>query len=132
LEPPIIKIFQEHRKRQLVERMSAGKKYQNNNLVFCTLTGEPLSLTNVHRRNYRPIITAAKLKNSLTLYSLRHSFATLSLAANVEPKIVSYDLGHESVAFTLDVYCKVVEKMRLNAEGKLDSILFPKAAKASR
>jgi integrase len=127
LDPPVIAVLQEWRKQQLLERLQAGKRYQNNNLVFSTPTGEPLYPTNVHRRHFRPLIKSSRLNPALRLYDLRHSFATLSLAAGVEPKMVSYALGHASVAFTLDVYCHMVEKMRLNAAGKLEGILFPKA-----
>ncbi len=129
LDPPVIAILQEWRKKQLLERLQAGKKYKNYDLVFCTPTGEPLYPTNVHRRHFRLVAKAAKINHPFRLYDLRHSFATLSLAAGVEPKKVSYDLGHESVAFTFDTYIHIVEMMHLDAEGKLQSILFPKKAK---
>jgi integrase len=129
LEPPVIAILKEWRKKQLAERLQAGNRYQNNNLVFCTPTGEPLYPTNVHRRHFRPVVEAAKISEDFTLYGLRHTFATLSMAAGVSEKKVSHDLGHATVAFTLDTYVHLVEVMHLEAEGKLAGMLFPKAAK---
>ena len=74
---------------------------------------------------------AAAAAKRVTLYDLRHTFAILSIAAGVEPKKVSHDLGHASVAFTLDVYCHMVEEMHDQASGKLEGVLFPeKGAKA--
>jgi integrase len=40
----------------------------------------------------------------IRLHDIRHSYATASLKANVNPKIVSQRLGHASVGFTLSVY----------------------------
>jgi integrase len=131
LDQRIIVILKEWRKRQLMEKL-ASKRYQDNNLVFCTLTGEPLYPTNVQRRHFKPIVVAAKLNPALRLYDLRHSFATLSIAGGVEAKKVSYDLGHASVAFTLDTYCHIVDMMRTDASGKLESILFPKVKRRAR
>jgi len=37
----------------------------------------------------------------LRLYDLRHSCATLLLAANENPKVVSERLGHASITFTM-------------------------------
>jgi integrase len=129
LEPPIIAILQEWRKKQLLERLQAGQSYKNNNLVFCTPTGEPLYPTNVHRRHFKPVVEAAKINHPFCLYGLRHTFATLSLAAGVGEKKISRDLGHEKVAFTLDTYVKIVEQMHQEADGKLSSMIFPKATK---
>lgn len=126
LEPEVIEILQEHRKRQLLERVGAGKRYQNNNLVFATPTGEPLRGSNVLRRSLRPVLERAELNPAFHLYTLRHSFATLSLAARVDAKSVSYALGHKSVAFTLDTYVHIVDSMLVEASGKLGSLLFKK------
>lgn len=125
LAPKVVQLLKEHRRRQLEERVKAGGRYRHNDLVFCTKTGEPLAETNVIRRHLRPLLTAAGLRR-VTLYGLRHSFATLSIAAGEDAKYVSRQLGHESVAFTLDVYVHMVEELSLKAVGKLESVLFPK------
>jgi len=43
----------------------------------------------------------------IRLHDLRHTWATLALEANVPVKVVSEVLGHNSPAFTLDVYSHV-------------------------
>jgi integrase len=129
LDPKVVTSLLHWKKKQLMERLKAGKRYKNHDLVFCTPTGEPLYPTNVHRRHFHPVLKAAKIKSHIRLYGLRHSFATLSLVAGVDAKKVSHDLGHESVAFTLDTYVHIVEKMHSDAKGKLQSILFPKTTK---
>ncbi|MFU8842139.1 MAG: tyrosine-type recombinase/integrase, partial [Nitriliruptoraceae bacterium] len=46
-------------------------------------------------------------------HDLRHTHA--SLAAGVNPKVVSERLGHSSVAFTLDTYAHVMPGMQPDA-----------------
>jgi integrase len=128
LDPPVVAMLQDWRKRQLEERLQAGRSYENNNLVFATPTGEPLYPTNVLRRHFRPLVIGSGLNPKLRVYDLRHTFATLSLLAGVDVKKLSYDMGHTRTSFTMDTYCHVVEQMHLIAAGKLESILWPKAA----
>jgi hypothetical protein len=53
----------------------------------------------------------------------------LALAAGVSPKIISEQLGHASVAFTLDVYSHVLPHMQDAAAEKVQALLGgPKTA----
>jgi integrase len=54
---------------------------------------------------------------------LRHTCATLLLAANVNPKIVAERLGHASVTLTLDTYSHVLPTMQRAAD-QLEQMLF--------
>ena len=49
-----------------------------------------------------PILERARLPK-IRLYDLRHTAATLAVAAGVPVKVVSEQLGHSNIAFTLDV-----------------------------
>jgi integrase len=62
----------------------------------------------------------------IRLYDLRHSGATLALAAGVPPKVVSEQLGHASAAFTLDVYSHVLLHMQAEAAERVEALLYPK------
>jgi integrase len=50
----------------------------------------------------------------------------LALAAGVSPKIISEQLGHASVAFTLDVYSHVLPHMQEAAALKVETLLLAK------
>jgi len=52
-------------------------------------------------RNFQTSLEREKLPR-IRLYDLRHTAATLALAAGVPAKVVSEQLGHASVAVTLD------------------------------
>jgi len=66
----------------------------------------------------------AKGVPQLRLYDLRHSAATIALAAGVSPKVVSEQLGHASTAFTLDTYAHVLPHMQDEAAARVEAMLF--------
>ncbi|WP_425387719.1 tyrosine-type recombinase/integrase [Aneurinibacillus terranovensis] len=78
------------------ERLKVGDKYHNHGFVFAVENGEPLNLSNIVNRSFKPLLKNAGLK-SIRLYDLRHTCATLLLTAGENPKVVSERLGHESI-----------------------------------
>jgi len=59
----------------------------------------------------------------IRFHDLRHTFATLQLAAGTNPKIVSEMLGHKEVHITLDRYSHALPTLQAEAMGRLDVIL---------
>lgn len=100
------------------------KNHEELDLVFASQDGTPFKDINLGKRYFKQIAKAAGLSSDLTLYSLRHTCATLLLSANVNPKIVSERLGHSSVAITLDTYSHVLPNMQQDATEKITSILY--------
>jgi len=68
-------------------------------------------------RHFKTILERADLPR-FRLYDLRHTAATLALAAGVPPKVVSGQRGHASAAFTLDTYAHVLPHMQDEAARK--------------
>ena len=90
--------------RSLVDDLAAacaGKR--SNELVFTAPQGGVLWLRNWRRRVFDPAVDAAGL-GELTPHELRHSAASLAVAAGANVKAVQRMLGHASAAMTLDVY----------------------------
>ena len=75
------------------------------------------------RDHFKPLLRSAELP-AIRLYDLRHTAATISLIAGVSPKIISEQLGHASVAFTLDVYSHVLPHMQDAAAEKVEALLI--------
>jgi integrase len=119
-----IRALAEHRRKQGEERLKLGPGYQQHDLVFATPEGGPLAPRNLKRRHLRPILERAKLPTTFRLYDLRHSCATLLLAAGEHPKVVSERLGHATVTLTLDVYSHVLPTMQEAATEKLEKVLY--------
>lgn len=91
-----------HRRAQDRERKLVGIGYEDNDLVFAREDGRP-----IHPDLFSQIFdrTVAKLDvPRIRFHDLRHTHATLGLAAGVSPKVMSGRLGHATVAFTQDVY----------------------------
>lgn len=65
----------------------------------------------------------------LVLHGTRHSFATIALAADVRPDVVSRALGHASTGFTLDVYVHPSGEEELAAADVIGAALGGEAAK---
>ena len=93
-------------------------------LVFRTASGHPVNADGL-AKHFRSILKAADLPR-IRLYDLRHTAATLALAAGVSPKVVSEQLGHASAAFTLDTYAHVLPHMQDEAATKVEAMLFGK------
>lgn len=101
--------------------------------VFCNSTGGPLRRTHFHVNHFKPLLDTAELP-AIRFHDLRHTSATLLLAAGVHPKVVQERLGHSQIGITLDTYSHVVPTMQLEAASKLDALMQPqrKATKSQR
>ena len=74
------------------------------------------------RNHFEPILKSAELPR-IRLYDLRHTSATLLLAAGEHPKIVSERLGHSTVTLTLDTYSHVLPDMQQRAAERIEQLL---------
>ena len=110
------------------QKKMAGEGFGEVPWVFCNTTGGPLRRSHFHAYVFHPLLEAASLPH-MRFHDLRHTSATLLLAAGVHPKIVQERLGHSQIAITLDIYSHVLPTMGLEAAGKLDDVLRPKPIK---
>ena len=81
---------------------SAGGR-DRNDLLFPAPMGGPIRLINWRRRVFDPACEAAGITGA-TPHDLRHTAASLAIAAGANVKAVQQMLGHASAAMTLDVY----------------------------
>jgi integrase len=112
-----------HKRSQAEHRLKIGSDWEAHDLVFCGNFGTPLSIPNITYRYFRPILVHAKLPQ-IRLYDLRHSHATLLLAAGEHLKVVSERLGHSTIRLTADTYSHVLEGMQQGTATKLEKMLY--------
>jgi integrase len=105
-----VKALRAHRKRQLEERMQRAGLWRDYGLVFPSTVGTPLNHRNLVR-SFKALLKSAGLPQTVRLYDLRHTCATLLFSRNVHPKYVQELLGHASIALTLDTYSHVIPGM---------------------
>ena len=91
-------------------------------LVFKTASGQPPNAESL-AKHFKSILELGGLP-PMRLYDLRHSAATIALAAGVSPKVVSEQLGHASTAFTLDTYSHVLPHMQDEAAARIEAVLL--------
>src|SRR5215208_2203165 len=110
--------------------MKTGKVWQELDLIFCSCEGKPLIPCDLQQRHFKPLLKGAGLPD-IRMYDLRHTCATLLLAANVPAKVVQERLGHSSISITLDCYSHVLPDMQDKATEAFEAVMA-KAKKVSQ
>lgn len=78
---------------------------EESELLFTTSRGQSLRANNWRVREFNAGVTAAKLDGlGLTPHKLRHTAASLAIAAGADVKVLQQMLGHSDSAMTLNVY----------------------------
>jgi integrase len=111
---------------QMVQRLLARRRdhYTGPEApVFSTLTGTPLSASNVLRRVLGPAAIAVglseevddgeggtRVKSSISFHTFRHTCASLQFARGRNVKQVSVWLGHSDPGFTLRTYVHLLDE----------------------
>lgn len=121
-----VEALRKHRAGQLEERLAYGPLWTDTGLIFTRPGGEPLRGQHVTERMFKPILKRAGLPH-IRFHDLRHTAATLLLAAGVPAKVVSEMLGHASVAFALHVYAHVLPNMQKDAAAAMERLLGGRA-----
>jgi integrase len=117
LDGRTLEVLKRHREREPV-RGRGGLLFQGD------IEGKPPAANTMQRR-WKVLLDGAGLSGTITPHGLRHTHATLLLAAGVDVKTVSQRLGHASVSFTLDLYSHVLDEMQGRAVDVWDDVLLP-------
>ena len=123
LVPEAVAALELHRRHQLEDRLRAGPRWEDNDYVFPSKLGTPMSGDNLVKRNLRPLLEKAGLP-PLTFHELRHTFASLAFAAREHPGMVQKILGHSSIVQTMDTYSHLVPGMADDAAERFGGYLF--------
>ena len=107
----------------------AGK--EPDDLVFVSPRGEVLRNTNFRPRFFDPAAERAGLAG-LTPHELRHTAASLAVAAGANVKAVQQMLGHASAAMTLDVYAGLFGDDLDAVAERLDEVVIRRNADSVR
>jgi len=105
LDASTVSALRAHRASQATDRLKAGSAWQDTGFVFTDERGQMLRPEAVSRA-FRTAAGAADLP-VIRLHDLRHTSASLALAAGVPLKVVSDRLGHSTIAITANLYTHV-------------------------
>lgn len=115
-----IEALKTHRKRQLEERLLAGDRWQELDLVFPSTIGTPLDPNNVSNR-FKALARRAGLPEEITLHSLRHSCVSFLVAQKVETRLIMEILGHSQISTTMDLYAHILPAAKREAANAMDA-----------
>jgi integrase len=120
LSSVVVRALKEHQMRQEEARVKMGARWQEHGLIFCNIYGSYFNPGHVWYL-FKKLLKAAGLPN-VRFHDLRHSVATVLLAAGVDLKVISELLGHSSVAITADIYAHVLPEMQQEVVRKMDDL----------
>jgi integrase len=120
--PPVgINALRSHRARQALERLAAGERWVNLDLVFPSQLGTLADGPNVTHRFHR-LLKKAGLP-SMRFHDLRHACASLLLVQGVHPRVVMETLGHSQISLTMNTYSHVIPALQRDAAEKMQAVL---------
>lgn len=121
------------RAQMQMECMAVGVPFDASMFVCGTVDGKPMHPHNLWRR-WDALVTAMGLVGTEgkppTFHDLRHTYATAAIAAGVDVKTVSNQMGHSNAAMTLNTYASVDPDAARRAADRMGDVLGADAARA--
>ncbi len=122
LDPATIAALRDHLKQQAKERLAWGPAYRDQGLVFAKEDGSPVHPDEFSKAFQRRASDAGLPR--IRLHDLRHTYATLALAAGVHPKVVSDRLGHSTITLTIDTYSHSIPSLEEQAANAVADLII--------
>jgi integrase len=133
LPPTVMDMLKRLRKEQKEYRLAIGSAWQGDNWLFIQANGKRMCLTTANHSLHKIIdrynaLHPKKPLPKLPLNSLRHTSATVSIAAGMDVKSVSARLGHSQTSTTLNVYSHALQARDAQIAQALEDTLLSKNA----
>jgi integrase len=126
LPESVVQSLKLRREQQEIDRQRSGGSWEEWGLVFTTAHGTPISPRNDYR-DFRRLTSSAGLRRA-RLHDLRHTAASLMLAARVNPRVVMEILGHSQINITMNTYTHVSPATARDAVALVEDALRDSAA----
>ena len=120
--PDVMKVLGKIKKQQAELKLASGNQWQNeDNLVFVSEEGKHL-IDNTVLKHLKKIVTKIGIPET-RFHDLRHTYATNAIRIGDPIKTVSENLGHATVAFTLDTYGHVTPTMKQESADRMQRLI---------
>ena len=113
--------FKKAHETYLKTKARMGNLFTDSNLVVCQENGKPYHPDSMTSKWGR--FTQKNNLRHIRFHDLRHTNATIMIAAGVDVKTVKDRLGHSDVSTTLNIYITRTKEMDTNAARKIDNII---------
>lgn len=122
----VMELLREFKTWQTEQRLMIGSQWQPSNRLFTAWNGKPLHPDTLSGW-FSDFIRKSNLPH-ITIHSLRHTNATLQIAAGVPLTTVAKRLGHANTTTTARIYAHAIRSADEAAAETLENILLPKKA----
>ena len=119
----VINLIKEQRAYQAAQRLKCGDQWQNSDRLFTSWNGAPLNPTYLTSKFRR-----FKEKHGIegiSIHGLRHTNATLQIAAGTPLTTVAHRLGHANASTTTRIYAHAIKSADEAAAEAIANILSP-------
>ncbi|BEP13838.1 site-specific integrase [Acidothermaceae bacterium B102] len=129
LDETTSELLLEHRDAQSRRAQVRDDDYEDNDYVFARSDGTVLRPDTLGR-SFRRAVKKSGLP-TIRFHDLRHTSASLALAAGIPMRVVSDRLGHSSTAITADLYTHVVPSVAMGAAQAIADVVEAAGEKPS-
>jgi len=98
--------------------------------VFANIRGGYLRGSNFDRNVWYPIRESVGIPDTFVFHDLRHTQASLLLAAGVDLKVIQKRLGHRDFATTANIYSHLLQGAQDEAVSKVDAMMLKRVPEA--
>lgn len=116
-------------RNRMAKAIEEGFELKEVPIVFPNIRGGYLRGSNFDRNVWYPIREAAGIPESFVFHDLRHTQASLMLAAGVDLKVIQKRLGHKDFATTANTYSHLLQGAQDEAVSKVDAMMMLRAPK---
>lgn len=120
--PFVMQLLRDHKRNQNGMRLAAGELWDAGefpDMVFADAIGRFVNYSTLLLA-YKTALKKANI-DERRFHDLRHTYAVTALMAGDDPKTVSQNLGHATVAFTLDIYGHVTATMQQASAARMEA-----------
>lgn len=120
----VVRILQEYKKKIQVEQeeiAELGEGFKEDDFIFKTKYNHPI--TSEYLRKTCQGICKSNNFRKVGIHELRHTFATRSIEAGIDLRVLQEILGHASYSTTADIYVHILGQVKLSQMNRLEDYL---------
>lgn len=120
----VVRILKEYKEKVIKEQnelAELGTGFSEDDFIFKTKSNNPI--TSEYLRKHCQQICESHNFRKVGIHELRHTFATRSIEAGIDLRVLQEILGHASYSTTADIYVHILGKVKLSQMNRLEAYL---------